>query len=80
MNNYLISRGIDSAKAVSFSMQIDATHNHYDVAFDDAENRLNDITPFLHYMLDTMADAYQTALAVQKTTEQDLTDKHNMSI
>jgi Fic family protein len=70
MNNYLIRQGIESARAVSFSMQIDKTRNHYDAAFDDAENSVNDITPFLHYMLDTMVDAYQTALAIQHNKAQ----------
>lgn len=58
MNNYLISRGIDSAKAVSFSMKIDERRKHYDVAFVDAENAVGDCTPFLEYMLQVMYAAY----------------------
>lgn len=50
INNYLIGRGIDSARAVSFSMQIDKTRAKYDVAFADAENIMNDCTPFIVYI------------------------------
>ena len=66
MNNYLIGQGIDSARAVSFSMQIDKTRGHYDVAFVDSENTENDVTPFLTYMLDAMVESYGTALTVQR--------------
>ena len=66
MNNYLIGRGIDSARAVSFSMAIDGKRPLYDAAFVRAENRMNDCTPFLEYMLETMAEAYATALEVEK--------------
>ena len=58
MSNYLISRGIESAKAVSFSMKIDERRKHYGVAFVDAENEVCDCTPFLEYMLQVMYAAY----------------------
>lgn len=65
INNYLISRGIHSAKAVSFSMQIDKRRSHYDVAFVDSENLYNDCTPFIEYMLEIMYGAYDMALELQ---------------
>lgn len=58
MNNYLINIGIESAKAVSFSMAIDSDRPHYDVAFIDAENVMCDCTPFLEFMLQRMYSAY----------------------
>jgi len=66
MNNYLISRGIDICKAVSFSMQIDKRRNHYDAAFIDAENLYHDVTPFIEYMLEIIYSSYETALEIQK--------------
>ena len=69
MNNYLISRGIDSAKAVSFSMAIDKNRGLYDGAFVQAENEYGDITPFLEYMLQAMSNAYLTAQTVQKNNK-----------
>lgn len=65
MNNYLISRGIDAAKAVSFSMQINKTRPLYDAAFIRSENLYNDCTPFLEYMLETMASSFEYALTIQ---------------
>ena len=62
INNYLIKNGIESAKAVSFSMQIDARREHYDAAFVDAENLYNDCTPFLQYMLEIMYTTYESVL------------------
>jgi len=70
MNSYLISRGIDSAKAVSFSMLIDAKRSHYDVAFIDSENDHNDCTPFLKFMLETMKETYLRVLTIQQKKEQ----------
>ena len=67
MNNYLISREIDSAKAVSISMAIDEMRSHYDVAFIDSENEENDCTPFIQYMLERMFVAYSKALEVQSS-------------
>ena len=62
MNNFLIKNGVESAKAVSFSMAIDANRGLYDGAFVSSENELADCTPFVEYMLETMAKAYSTAL------------------
>lgn len=62
INNYLIGRGVESTKAVSFSMQIDKTRSKYDVAFIDAENVMNDCTPFITYMLEIMIEAYRACI------------------
>lgn len=61
MNNYLISMGIESCRAVSFSEQIDKNRGLYDGAFISSENEYGDCTPFIEYMLQRMADAYITA-------------------
>lgn len=66
MNNYLIGQGIETARAVSFSKHIDATRAQYDAALSDGENTQNDITPFIGYMLDTMADAFYSAKRIQE--------------
>lgn len=71
INNYLIHRGIESARAVSFSMQIDARRSAYDAAFVDSENLYNDCTPLVEYMLEIMNSAYDTALGVQNNTNRD---------
>lgn len=68
MNNFLIQNGIESAKAVSFSMQIDKRRPNYDAAFIDSENLYNDCTPFLQYMLEIMYTSYETALQLQINT------------
>ena len=70
INNYLISRGIESARAVSFSMQIDKRRSHYDTAFVDSENLYNDCTPFIEYMLEIMYSAFETSLEVQKNNNE----------
>ena len=62
INNYLISRNIESARAVSFSMAINQKRSAYDAAFVAGENKKNDCTPFVTFMLEVMADAYATAL------------------
>ena len=62
MNNYLIGQGIESSRAVSFSMQIDKNRGLYDGAFEDAENKFGDCTPFVEYMLQTMANAYENII------------------
>ena len=64
INNYLIRQGIESAKAVSFSMEIDRSRGLYDYAFIASENIHGDCTPFLEYMLERMANAYYTASQV----------------
>ena len=65
MNNFLISQGIESSRAVSFSMEIDKSRGLYDYAFIASENEKGDCTPFLEYMLEKIAAAYYTALKVQ---------------
>lgn len=64
MNNYLISRGIESCRAVSFSEQIDKSRGLYDGAFIKSENEFSDCTPFLEYMLDVMAQSYEKAIKI----------------
>lgn len=64
MNNFLISQGIESCRAVSFSEQIDKNRGLYDGAFTDSENKYGDCTPFIEYMLETMSKAYMTAANV----------------
>ena len=51
LNNYLIGRGFETVRAVSFSMAIDKTHALYDAAFVKSENIYNDCTPLIQYML-----------------------------
>lgn len=66
MNNYLIKQGLESARAVSFSMEIDKTRGLYDYAFSASENKNGDCTPFSEYMLEKMAAVYYTALELQR--------------
>ena len=66
INNYLIDRNIESARAVSFSMQIDKTRSLYDASFTKSENKMNDCTPFIEYFLETMSSSYVAALEAQK--------------
>ena len=66
MNNYLISRNIESCRAVSFSQQIDKNRGLYDNAFMNAENEYGDCTPFLEYMLNIRADSYLTTKNIKK--------------
>lgn len=66
MNNFLISRGVESCRAVSFSEQIDKNRGLYDGAFVDSENEYSDCTPFLEYMLETMAKGFFTAKQTQQ--------------
>lgn len=65
-NYFLIQNGIDSAKAVSISMQIAKSYNKYGLAFSESENLYNDCTPFLMYMENTISAAYESALKIQK--------------
>lgn len=62
MNNYLISRNIESAKSVSFSMTIDRLRSHYDVAFIDSENEFGDCTPFIEYMIQVFKMSYESVM------------------
>lgn len=57
MNHYLITHGYEQVKAISFSTEIDKNRKKYDVAFSDSENKSQDCTPFVKYMLSIMADA-----------------------
>lgn len=68
VNNYLISRGIESARAVSFSMEIDKNRPVYDAAFIKSENIYNDCTPFVSYYTETMASAYESVYQEQQQT------------
>lgn len=64
LNNYLISRGFNAARAVSFSMYIDKNRGAYDAAFVKSENIYNDCTPFVQYMLeDVICPALEEALS-----------------
>ncbi len=65
INQYLISQGFESARAVSFSMRINENRAKYDGAFVDSENSNADCTPFLEYMLDIFIEAYESALYAQ---------------
>ena len=65
VNNYLIGRNIESARAVSFSMQIDKNRGLYDANFVRSENIMNDCTPFVEYFLETMSSSYVTAMNIQ---------------
>ncbi len=62
MNNYLISRGYDIYRSVSFSTAIDKNRGKYDAAFVDSENEYADCTYFIETMLGFMADAVESAL------------------
>lgn len=78
LNNYLINHGIESAKAVSFSMTIDKSRTAYDAALHDADNIYRDCTPFVEYMETVFVAAYHTALMKQNTLEsrkQDMPDE-----
>lgn len=62
MNNYLISRGYDKIKAISFSKTIDESRLDYDSAFEQSENVYNDCTPFIQYMLSIMDKTISTLI------------------
>lgn len=72
INHYLISRNIENARAVSFSMEIDKNRSKYDVSFIDSENEYNDCTPHLHYMVEVFANSYHHALEVQNNKDYDM--------
>lgn len=46
-------------------MYIDKNRGLYDNAFVQSENEYSDCTPFLEYMLDTMAQAYSVCKELQ---------------
>lgn len=58
LNNYLISRGIESTRAVSFSMQIDKSRGLYDGAFLLSENIYNDCTPIIEYLMEVFLKSF----------------------
>lgn len=66
INNYLISRGFDCCRAVSFSKFISESRKRYDVAFIDSENIYNDCTPFIEYMLEVFHTSLESALESQE--------------
>lgn len=65
-NNYLIKAGVESAKAVSFSMEIESNIARYYTALQDAENKYYDLTPFIQQMLEFYYDAYNSAINIRK--------------
>ena len=69
VNNYLIHQAIESARAVSFSMEINKKRILYDAAFTQSENSQNDCTPFISYFMEILSGAYNTALELQKKTK-----------
>lgn len=72
INNYLISRGYDCCRAVSFSKLICEQRGAYDAAFYDSENLYNDCTPFLEYMLRIFDDSLHLVLESQSLQETNL--------
>ena len=66
MNHYLIGQNIESTKMVSFSKNMDQNRALYDASFVNAENRENDCTPFLQYMLETMANSFEEIYQFQQ--------------
>ena len=75
INNYLISRGIETARAVSISTEIGKNRSKYDAAFVDAENNLyQDCTPFLEYMLEMTMASYYNAREVQREADKQKQD------
>lgn len=67
VNNYLIGRGIETARAVSISMEIDKQRTVYDASFTQSENKYNDCTPFLNYFMETMSASYNRAYELQNS-------------
>ena len=59
MNNFLIGKGYEKIKAVSFSKKIDENRTAYDFAFMQSENVYSDCTAFLTYMLQQMLGALE---------------------
>lgn len=72
INNYLISRGYECCRAVSFSKLICERRGAYDAAFYDSENIYNDCTPFLEFMLRLFDDSLHLAIEAQNLQETDL--------
>lgn len=59
MNNFLIGKGYEKIKAISFSKKIDENRIAYDFAFMQSENVYYDCTAFLTYMLQQMLGAME---------------------
>lgn len=66
MNHYLITHGYEQIKGVSFSYTIDKNRAMYDASFSLAENKWNDCTPFVEYMMDVY---YQTIVDLELEKE-----------
>lgn len=62
MNNYLISRGYDSMKAVALSSSIAKNCQDYYRAFNDSDNVYTDCTPFIEYMLLCVVESFEEIL------------------
>lgn len=69
MINYLISRGYDKLKAVSFSKEIARTINGYYNAFQLSDNSYFDCTPFILYMLRVFDRSIISSLGTDKSSE-----------
>lgn len=80
MINYLIDRGYDKLKAVSFSKSIAKDYNGYYSAFTKSENLYTDCTPFIEYMLSIYEDAIEDALDYQEEKEKNLQENENDNI
>ncbi len=63
MNNFLIGKGFDKIKAVSFSKSIEKDLSRYYAAFSLSDNVYSDCTHFIEYMLITMLDALEDCLS-----------------
>ena len=59
MNNFLIGKGFEKVKVVSFSRSIEKERSEYDVAFALSDNVYSDCTYFIEYMLIKMLDAFE---------------------
>ena len=63
MNNFLISKGFEKVKAVSFSRSIEKERSDYDIAFALSDNVYSDCTYFIEYMLIKMLDAFEDCIS-----------------
>lgn len=62
MSNYLISKGFDKLRAVSFSRSIEKDITAYNNAFNVSDNVYSDCTFFIEYMLLRMIDALEDCI------------------
>lgn len=58
MNNYLVSRGFEKIKAVSFSKVIEERHSEYNSALEMGDNVQTDCTAFIEYLLSVFEEAF----------------------